>query len=170
MEADDLNLNPNLQGKKGAEHYSEAWSSITQWKVNSQSQESHQLAKSYSSLWHSLRTQSAPCSGTEFEYFPFKNLIFSSAPHRDRAAAERRATFRDPHSSKYSISFLLALWIDKCWWEPVPCFCACRCIGSGSPELSAYCGLAAWQVPYIIPNQYLTSCSPQTLWRYRVFL
>lgn len=170
MEADDLNLNPNLQGKKGAEHYSEAWSSITQWKVNSQSQESHQLAKSYSSLWHSLRTQSAPCSGTEFEYFPFKNLIFSSAPHRERAAAERRATFRDPHSSKYSISFLLALWIDKCWWEPVPCFCACRCIGSGSPELSAYCGLAAWQVPYIIPNQYLTSCSPQTLWRYRVFL
>lgn len=79
MEADDLNLNPNLQGKKGAEHYSEAWSSITQWKVSSQSQESHQLAKSSSSLWHSLRTQSAPCSGTEFEYFPFKNLIFSSA-------------------------------------------------------------------------------------------
>lgn len=29
MEADDLNLNPNLQGKKGAEHYSEAWSSNT---------------------------------------------------------------------------------------------------------------------------------------------
>lgn len=35
---------------------------------------------------------------------------------------------------------------------------------------AAYCGLAAWHVPYIIPNQYLSSCSPRTLWRCSVFL
>lgn len=40
---------------------------------------------------------------------------------------------------------------------------------TGSPELSAGCGSPECHVPYIIQNQYLTSCSPQTLWRSSVF-
>lgn len=41
----------------------------------------------------------------------------------------------------------------------------CQCESqTGSPELSAGCGSPECHVPYIIQNQYLTSCSPQTLW------
>lgn len=34
---------------------------------------------------------------------------------------------------------------------------------TGSPELSAGCGSPEWHVPYIIQNQYLTSCSPRSV-------
>lgn len=66
---------------------------------------------------------------------------FSPQPTRGQSSSRKTSYLQGPNSSKCSISFLLALWIDKCWWEPVPCFCAWRSIGSGSPERLT----VAWQ-------------------------
>lgn len=106
-----------------------------------------------------------------------KQHIFPSAPDSKGSAEVRWAVLRDPQSTRAGL-FTPQPFVStsasgrQCHVsvpeESVKTHCQCKS-QTGSPEPGAGCGSPECHVPYIIQNQYLTSCSPYTLWHSSVF-